>query len=286
MNSNNFLILGGDKRALSLGEYLEHKNFSVCYYGFNDFACFSSLSEALEEVGQIILPLPFSRDRVLLNTPLSDEAIPLAEVSALAKPGQFWFGGQLTDSFCEELTTRGAEYCDYFLLDELAVYNAVPTAEGVVGILIDEAPKTVRDMNVALLGYGRVGKILCSTLLALGAHVTVFARREKELAFARVSGASATALNELVNQNAPFDALVNTIPFRVLGEKQLAALPGECLLIEIASAPFGIDFQAAKEAGFRVIKAGSLPGKVAPQTAGEIIGRCILPILENRGLNT
>mgnify|MGYP003300621673 FL=1 len=40
-----------------------------------------------------------------------------------------------------------------------------------------------------------------------------------------------------------------------------------------------IDFQAAKEMAFKVIKAGSLPGKVAPKTAGEIIGRSILPMI-------
>ena len=59
----------------------------------------------------------------------------------------------------------------------------------------------------------------------------------------------------------------------------------ECLFIEIASSPFGIDFQAAKEYAFDVIKANSLPGKVAPKTAGEIIGRSILPIIEKRGGN-
>ena len=61
-------------------------------------------------------------------------------------------------------------------------------------------------------------------------------------------------------------------------------ISSDCLFVEIASAPFGIDFQAAKEFAFDVIKANSLPGKVAPKTAGEIIGRSVLPIVENKGL--
>ena len=69
----------------------------------------------------------------------------------------------------------------------------------------------------------------------------------------------------------------------MLGEKELESINPDCLLIEIASAPFGIDFQCAKEKAFNVIKAGSLPGKVAPESAGEIIGRSILPIIRARG---
>ena len=88
------------------------------------------------------------------------------------------------------------------------------------------------------------------------------------------------SFEQLSTEYNDFDALINTVPIKVIEEKQLSNLNRDCLLIEVASAPFGIDFQAAKEKAFRVIKAGSLPGKVAPKTAGEIIGRSILPIIE------
>ena len=41
----------------------------------------------------------------------------------------------------------------------------------------------------------------------------------------------------------------------------------------------GVDFEAAKEAGVKVIWALSLPGKTAPITAGKIIKDTILNIL-------
>ena len=48
-------------------------------------------------------------------------------------------------------------------------------------------------------------------------------------------------------------------------------------LSEFVSA--GVDFDAAKDAGVRVIWALSLPGKIAPITAGKIIKDTILNIL-------
>ena len=53
-------------------------------------------------------------------------------------------------------------------------------------------------------------------------------------------------------------------------------------MIDLASKPGGVDFEAAKRLGVRVIWALSLPGKVAPITAGEIIKDTVLNILKER----
>ncbi len=283
MKDNIFLILGGDNRALYLGEYLEKEGCTVCYYAFNETDCFESLNEAMKEASVIILPLPLSRDRVTLNTPLFDDTVLLSDICTLVTADKLIFGGQLPKSFCEELSGKGVYYCDYLLLDELAIYNAVPTAEGVAGILINELPVTIHGMSVAITGYGRVGKIIASVLKGMGALVTVFARKEKDLADAYSRGYIAKSFNTLGKEHFNFDALINTVPVKVIGKEELRSLNTECVLIETASAPFGIDFQSAKENAFNVIKASSLPGKVAPKTAGGIIGRSILPIISNKG---
>lgn len=284
MKDNVFLILGGDDRSLYLGEYLEKQGLKVCYYAFNQTDCFKNLTEAVNEASCIILPLPLTRDRATLNAPLFDETVPISDICALASPEKVFFGGQLPVSVCEELDARGAFYCDYFLLDELAIYNAVPTAEGVVQILIEKLPITIHGMRCGITGYGKVGKILSSTLHTLGADVTVFARKPSDIADAFAKNIRHKSYEELSTQYNEFDALINTVPVKIIGADELANLSPECVLIEIASSPFGIDFQAAKEKAFEVIKASSLPGKVAPKTAGEIIGRSILPILRSRGL--
>ena len=48
------------------------------------------------------------------------------------------------------------------------------------------------------------------------------------------------------------------------------------MIIEIASAPFGTDFDCASEYGINTIKAGSLPGRISPETAGKIISDTVL----------
>lgn len=283
MNDDVILILGGDNRSLYLGEYLEKQKYRVCYYAFNQTDCFENLAQAVNEAEYIILPLPVTRDRTTLNTPLFDGTVALSELYSLATPDKFFFGGKFPKCFCEELETRGSEYCDYFNLDELAVYNAVPTAEGVLQILIQELPITVHGMKCAVLGYGKVGKILTDTLNAAGADVTVFARKPKDHAEIYAKSATPKPFCSLRESTQNFDALINTVPSKVLGAEELDKLNPDCVIIEIASAPFGIDFQAAKERAFHTIKAGSLPGKTSPKTAGEIIGRSILPIIKSRG---
>ena len=283
MKNYDFLILGGDNRSLYVGEYLEKQHLNVCYYAFNDTDCFESLNEAIDKADVIILPLPTSRDRVTLNTPLFDETVLLTDICALATPDKSVFGGQLPKSFCEELSSKGVYYCDYFLLEELAIHNAVPTAEGVVNILIEKLPTTIHGMKCGITGYGRIGKALADTLKALGAQVTVFARKEAALAEAFSRGINAEYFSKLSEEQHEFDALINTVPTRVIGSDELDMLNSDCVLIETASAPFGIDFQDAKEKAMEVIKASSLPGKVAPKTAGGIIGRSVLPIIKQRG---
>ncbi len=274
-----FLILGGDNRSLYLGEYLENQGFKVCYYAFNHTECYSSLEEAMNASDIIVLPLPFTKDRLTLNTPLFDEVVLISDILALLSHKKIVFGGQLPKSFCEELDSKNCSYCDYFLLDELAIYNAVPTAEGVVQVLVEELPITIHGMKCAVLGYGRVGKVLADTLYSLGADVTVFARKQSAFAEIYASSMKYKTFDALTTEINDFDAMINTVPAKVLETEQLSKLNPECVLIEVASAPFGIDFQAAKERAFKVIKAGSLPGKVAPKTAGEIIGRSILPVI-------
>ena len=94
MKDNIFLILGGDNRSLYLGEYLENQGFKVCYYAFNHTECYSSLEEAMNASDIIVLPLPFTKDRLTLNTPLFDEVVLISDILALLSHKKFVFGGQ------------------------------------------------------------------------------------------------------------------------------------------------------------------------------------------------
>ena len=162
------------------------------------------------------------------------------------------------------LKHRGIEAFDYFAREELTVRNAVATAEGVLQIVIEELPITVHGSHA-----------LCALLRSLGAQVTVAARKQADLAWAQVEGMHGVFYEELPAYAGGFDYVVNTVPALVLGGQVLEKLQADCLLVEIASAPGGIDLEAAQARGLKVIKASSLPGKVAPKTAGRIIRNVI-----------
>jgi len=56
--------------------------------------------------------------------------------------------------------------------------------------------------------------------------------------------------------------------------------PPANILFYLKKAATGVNLDVAQSLGFKVIHALSLPGKVAPKTAGNIIGETILNILQ------
>lgn len=127
-----------------------------------------------------------------------------------------------------------------------------------------------------------MGRALAVRLAALGARVTVAARRPVQRAMAEELGLRAVPLTELAAEAAAFDTVVNTIPAPVLTAQVLAALPKKSLIVDLASKPGGTDFAAARRLGHTALHALSLPTVWAPETAGEALARTVQAILQER----
>ena len=121
-------------------------------------------------------------------------------------------------------------------------------------------------------------------LAALGAKVSVAARKYDQLAWAQAMGFGGEHLAQLNGWLCGYDLIVNTVPARVLGEERLTELKNGCLVIDLASKPGGVDMEAARQLGVKVIWALSLPGKAAPVTAGKAILNTIYNILREQGV--
>ena len=87
-------------------------------------------------------------------------------------------------------------------------------------------------------------------------------------ALADDSGLCVDALSGALDR---FDVIIGTIPAPVLTEPLLALVRKDALLLELASAPGGIDAAAAHERGLRYIRAPGLPAKYAPERAAVIL---------------
>ena len=78
--------------------------------------------------------------------------------------------------------------------------------------------------------------------------------------------------------------IFNTVPAKIIDKALLDGLEHCRLIIDLASGKGGVDFTAASARGIKAIHALSLPGKVAPFTAGQIICDCVLELLVREGV--
>jgi dipicolinate synthase subunit A len=223
-------------------------------------------------------------DYILLPLPLDDERIGLARLLRAAKPGALALGGKVSEKAQAVADAAHIEMIDYFARPELATLNAIPTAEGCISLLLQNRKRTLWNSPVLVVGYGHIGSALAARLCALGAEVTVAARRAEQRALALASGcAEAADTSALARLTPQFDTVVNTAPARLLTAEVLAAMPAGSLIVDLASRPGGTDFAAARELGLTAIHALSLPAVCAPESAGEFVARTVLEILTERG---
>ena len=261
--TKRFAVVGSDARQAAAGRALARAGYTV------------GGVQQLPQADYILLPLP-----------LEQSGLPLAQLLGAAKPGALALGGKVTDSARTIARAAGVELVDYFARPELTVYNAIPTAEGCIGILLERRSRTLWGTAVLVLGFGPVGQALGARLAALGANVTVCARRAEQRALAESLGLRGAELARLAALAPAFDTVVNTIPAPVLTEPVLTALRPGSLIVDLASKPGGTDFAAAQRLGCKAIHALSLPAACAPDTAGEAVARTVLTILREREEHT
>ena len=133
--------------------------------------------------------------------------------------------------------------------------------------------------RVLVTGWGRVAKILALRLYALGALVTVAARKDGDRAMARALGLDSCGFDGIYEQAEEFDFVANTVPARVLEDDLLALLRPDAVLLELASPPGGFDAEQARSLGLPVLAAPGLPGVYAPYTAAELMRETIYTVI-------
>lgn len=157
----------------------------------------------------------------------------------------------------------------YARREEYQIAIARLTAEGAIALLRPETG--LSGAHILLLGYGRIARLLARELQKAGALVTAAARSGEQRAWAEAEGIEALPLDALSGALDRFDVIIGTIPAPVLTKPLLALVRKDALLLELASAPGGIDAAAAHERGLRYIRAPGLPAKYAPERAAVIL---------------
>lgn len=290
MRLRKYTVIGGDLRNVKLAESISADGNQVNIYGFKNAGFEMKLSEnedlqaAIDDSEIVIGPLPCSNDNETLNAPFHSEKIQMNEILKTIKKNQLFIAGRISDKIANLAKAYNVFTIDILEREEMAVLNAIPTAEGAIQIAMEELPITINGSKTLILGYGRIGKILSKMLTGLGAEVYVEARKYSDIAWIKAYGQKPVYINELEQYIGNMDIIFNTIPYRILDSTLLNIVGNDCLIIDLASKPGGVDFEKAKTLGIKVIWALSLPGKVAPVTAGNFIKQTVYNIIEELGV--
>lgn len=248
-NINSFFVIGTDKRSINIKEMLEKEN---------------RLSSSIEEASVIVAPTPFSRDgENILGTEIS-----INSLLTLVR-GKTLFGGAINSRIRENFNRNNIVYYDFMDYEEIAVLNAIPTAEGAISVAMDNTDITLHGSKCLVIGYGRIGKVLCKMLTGIGANVWCCARKKEALANAFGMGYNVIDVKDMASNISEYSYIFNTADALVLHRDILEKVSKEVYIVDLASSPGGVDYQAAKELEIRTNLALSLPSKVAPKTSAK-----------------
>lgn len=276
-------IIGGDLRLVYLAELFQMENLEVYTYGLERSnklqnnklinKC-NTLEECMQSSNLVISSIPFSQDNIYVKESYSENKIMLEEVASYIDNKTF-IAGSIPQEFYRLIENKSVKILDLMKSEELAILNSISTAEGAIKVAIEEKDTTIHGSNILILGFGRIGKVLAKMLSGMEANLYCEARKQEDLAWIETYGYKKVPLNELDKSLSNYDIVFNTIPSIILDKEKLKLLKKETLIIDLASKPGGVDMEAAKDLNLKAIWATSLPGKVAPKSAAQIIKQTI-----------
>lgn len=287
LTGRNLVFIGGDARQLEVISMATELDASATLIGFEkltksftDTIVGRLTDDVLANADAVVLPVAGMDDDGRVDSKFSEEKILLTEQHfAKLRPGTFVFSGIARPTLTRYCEQYGLRLVKLMELDEVAILNSIPTAEGAIALAMENTDITIHGSRTAVLGFGRCGQTLARTLACMGAHVRVGARQSAHLARIREMALEAFPIREIAEWIRDVDIIFNTIPEMILPASVLAFVPKEVVIIDIASKPGGTDFRYANRHGMKAMLAPSLPGVVAPKTAGKIIASTLCRIL-------
>lgn len=280
--TKNLLIAGGDLRQIYCAQRLTD-DFNVFYTGFDekyfgDISAVLPVSEMRGKADYAVLPVLPPDESGEISAPLFSGTVNAKDIAPLLSDNAIIFTGM--DSGKVSGFFPSHEVVAYMESEELALRNAIPTAEGAIMIALEKLPVTLNGLPVLIVGLGRIGTALAYILKGFGADITAAVRNGRGAAKAEMLGIKSVCTKDIKGE---YSLVYNTVPTPIFNEEILAKFPEDTLFVELASRPFGIDMESAEKIGRQVIMASGLPGKTAPVTAGRAVGEVIVRTINERG---
>lgn len=277
MSNRKILIVGGDIRQIYCGEKLS-KSADVYFIGFEKADIQPKIPRE-KSCGYALLPISPPTASGELSAPFSNKKIFTADILSYLTDNAVIFTGihpEKASVFFSDFTL-----ISYTEQEDFALKNAISTAEGAVLTALENLNVTLSGLPVLIVGMGRISSALVSILKGFGADITVAVRNSRGRAKAAVFGVKSIFTEDISGE---FPLVFNTAPNLVFDEKKLRKFAENTLFIELASKPYGFDFQAGEQFHRKIILASGLPAKKAPVTAGYDLADTISAIIGERGI--
>lgn len=236
-------IIGGDLRIAYLTDILKKENWDVKCFGLEEYLFNNNesihvptLEELLYDRKIVMSSVPLSKDGKKIRTSFSKKEILIEDVLEQLKNGVF-IAGNIPADYLEKYAGK-IQFFDLLKEEKLTIQNAVTTVEGAIGKMIERTNRTIYGSKILILGFGRIGKLLANRLQNFGAQIYCEARKQEDLTWIEAYGFQKIALEEIKEINLrQFQMIINTIPYPVLGEKEIERIDPDCYVIDLASAP-------------------------------------------------
>jgi len=278
-------VIGGDDRELYFIPELQKLGAYIVGVGFEKAPeipgmehC--SLLEAVTKVDALIFPMFGTDERGMVKAKYSKSPIMLNKEVLQAIPTRVpLFIGWARPALRSATELMGIRVIETAFLDEVAVLNSIPSAEGAIQMAMENTVITIHGSESFVLGLGRTGWTLARVLKGMGANVTGVARKAVDLARALEMGLRPVHFADLEEEIGRAEIIFNTVPSVIFDRVMLERVSRDAVIIDLASIPGGTDFEYAQMLGIKALLAPGLPGIVAPKTAGRILAQVYPPLI-------
>ena len=275
-DSYKIVVIGGDKRQVYLAQILAAKGYDVSVYGLCERVCdkriqeTAALKEALKEADAVAGPVPFLRSGKITGTYTAPDLNVEALLDGMPEAAVL-FAGNIPDDVKSCAVRKKLRVYDMMQDEMVAAANSVAAAEGAAAEAITRSPVNLTKSRCLVLGYGRCGSALTRLLKSFSCTVSVFEKDRRRAAEASVLADGAVSSDELPDVVREADFLFNTVPERILTEDLLRSVKKGAWILDLASAPGGVDYRAAEALSVNAVLLPGRPGRYAPFSSAQIL---------------
>ncbi len=224
---------------------------------------------AIDRLRLVFLPIPTSKDGKHLNC--ADKTF--ENLISETEPQTLVVGYKIPKAICDEILNKKAKYIDLSLDEQFLVENAKISAEGALGYVLTSSEKSVSDMKIGIVGYGRIGKELFRLLSFMGGDLKIFTSSESTAKELGGLGVKTSLSVGGVRDFSGLDIVINTAPTDLSPSFNEGKIPEGMRVIELAS---GENFKGVKG----IERLPSIPEKMYHYSGGYIYFKAITRFLK------